>query len=147
MLIQNLSSMTQATPPARHASDGMPDVAVARISNVATKAEVRVPAAPAEPSKTVQESTSAQLQTVVDNINKVLQQANKNLEFSVDAESKKPVVKLVDAETGDVIRQFPSDEMLAISKAVGQMQERLQQASLQKGQAPSAQGLLVKHQA
>jgi len=57
------------------------------------------------------------------------------------------VVKLVDSETGDVIRQFPSDEMLAISKAIGQMQEQLQQATLNKGQAQSAQGLLVKQQA
>jgi len=57
------------------------------------------------------------------------------------------VVKLVDSETGDVIRQFPSDEMLAISKAIGQMQEQLQQATLTKGQAQSAQGLLVKQQA
>jgi len=147
MLIQNISNTTQALPPARHASDGAPEVVVAKSSNVATKADVMIAQPPIEQKLAAQEPSATELQNVVDNINKALQQSNKNLEFSVDEGSKKPIVRLIDSETGDVIRQFPSDEMLAISKAVGQMQERLQQATLVKGQVQSAQGLLVKQQA
>lgn len=156
MLIQNVNSMTQAPPPARPASDGAPNVAVAANSNVATQANVATLQPAVDPQKkqpaSEQKSAADQLKSVVEDVNKALKQSNKNLEFSVDESSKKPIVKLVDSETGDVIRQFPSEEMLAISKAVGQMQERLQQASLQqaafvKGQTQSAQGVLVKQQA
>ena len=148
MLIQNVSDLAQASPPARLASNGAPVVVIAQNSNVATRSEAPAAQAATEPKPAARtEPTAAQLQSAVENINKALQQSNKNLEFSVDEESRKSVVKLVDSETGDVIRQFPSDEMLAISKAIGQMQEQLQQATLTKGQAQSAQGLLVKQQA
>ena len=146
MLIQNVNNMAQASPPVRLAGNGTPDAVVVAPSNVETKPVVTVERVAAEKAAE-QQPSAAQLQNMVDNINQAMKQSNKNLEFSVDEESRKSVVKLVDSETGDVIRQFPSDEMLAISKAIGQMQEQLQQATLTKGQAQSAQGLLVKQQA
>jgi flagellar protein FlaG len=156
MLIQNVSNTTQASPPIKPASDGAPNVAVATSSNVAAQPNVTASQSPApaeakQATEKKQAVAAAQLQNVVENINKALKQSNKNLEFTIDGDTNRSVVKLVDSETGDVIRQFPSEEMLAISKAVSQMQERLQQASLQqaalvKGQAQSTQGLLVKQQ-
>jgi flagellar protein FlaG len=54
-----------------------------------------------------------------------LHQSNKNLEFTVDTETEDPVVKLVDSETGDVIRQFPTEEALSIAKAIDSYQQGL----------------------
>jgi flagellar protein FlaG len=70
-----------------------------------------------------QQATSAQLRNAADNINKVLKQSNKNLEFSVDTGTQKPVVKLIETDTGDLIRQYPTEEMLAISSAIDQFQQ------------------------
>ncbi len=52
--------------------------------------------------------------------NLILQAANRNLEFKVDDSTKRVVVKIVDSQTGETVRQIPSEEMLAFIK---QMQE------------------------
>ena len=117
MLIQNTSNMAQAPQPAKPASDGAgaPVAVVVAPSNVETKPGV---AAERQPSAT-------HLQNVVASINKVMKQSNKNLEFAVDMDTKKSIVKLVDSETGDVIRQFPSEEALAISRSIENIQKGL----------------------
>lgn len=123
MLIQNVNN--QALQPARLAGDGEP-VSVVSASKVPAP-----PAAAPERQHTPAESvaapqpSAAQLKNVVEAINKTLQQANKNLEFTVDSETKNPVVKLVDSETGDVIRQFPTEEALSIARAIDNFQQGL----------------------
>lgn len=44
-----------------------------------------------------------------------------SLEFSIDRDSGRTVVKMVDTETKEVVRQFPSEEMLAISRSIEKM--------------------------
>lgn len=124
MLIQNFSNMAPARlANDRHASDGGPNVVVAT-AEAKPSVAVELPQIAAK-QVAEQKSSTAQLQNVVDNINKTLKQSNKNLEFSVDADTKKSVVKLVDTETGDLIRQFPSEEALAISRSIDQIQQGL----------------------
>jgi len=48
--------------------------------------------------------------------NSILQATNRNLEFQVDESTKKVVVKIVDSKSGDVVRQIPSEDMLAFIK-------------------------------
>ena len=56
-------------------------------------------------------------------ISKAMQTFSSNLEFSVDdAAIGKTVVKVVDKETGDMIRQIPSEEALAIARALDRLQ-------------------------
>lgn len=45
--------------------------------------------------------------------NSILQATNRNLEFQVDDSTKKVVVKIVDSQSGKVLRQIPSEDMLA----------------------------------
>jgi len=124
MLIQNTSNMAQAPQPARLASDSAPNVVVATPSNVAAQpgSSVELPQL-AVKQVAEQKLSSEQLKNVVDNINKTLRQSNQSLQFSVDTDSKQQLVKLVDTETGDVIRQFPSKEAMAISRAIDQFQQ------------------------
>ncbi len=119
MIIQNTSNMTQASQPARLASNSAPIVA-----NAQPDVTFELPQASVKPTAEQQLFTE-QLKNVVDNINKTLKQTNKNLEFSVDESSKKPLFKLKDTETGDVIRQYPTEGMLAISRAIDQVQQGL----------------------
>lgn len=122
MLIQNIGGgATQALQP-RHASDGMPAVVTSKAnSDTAPVTPADLPGATAP--QVTEQPTAPQLQGLVDSINNSLKQANKNLEFTIDTDTKKSIVKLVDTETGEVIRQFPSEETIAISKAIESMQQ------------------------
>jgi flagellar protein FlaG len=73
---------------------------------VGTVGAVRAPGAP-DP-----------LDEAVNKINKSLQTAGQGVEFSVDDDSKRLVVKVVDTETHEVLRQMPSVEALEIAKAL-----------------------------
>ena len=64
----------------------------------------------------------AQVTEAVKNINKTMQALSQNLEFSIDADSKQTIVKVVDQQTQEVIRQMPSAEALEIAKALDRVQ-------------------------
>src|SRR5215471_11799685 len=60
--------------------------------------------------------SSRELKNAADAINKALERSDHNLRFSVDEGTGITVVKVVDANTGELIRQIPSDEVIAISR-------------------------------
>lgn len=135
MLIQNapnLASAPQVASAARavKSSDSAPVTVAASPPEVEAKSDSKMEVSRSGLQQTVEskplpQPSAEQLKNVVESINKALKQANRNLEFSVDKDTNKQVVKLVDSETGDVIRQFPTDEMLAISRAIDQAQQGL----------------------
>jgi len=51
-------------------------------------------------------------------INKLLKNQQQALEFSMDKGSNRVVYKLVDTNTGEVIRQIPSEEFLSLSRSL-----------------------------
>lgn len=57
-----------------------------------------------------------QLAQAVKEINDHLQLVRRNLEFSVDKDTRRIVVKVIDAETGEVVRQIPPDAVLELAK-------------------------------
>jgi len=54
--------------------------------------------------------------------NSILQEINRNLEFQVDDSTQKVVVKIVDSKSGDVVRQIPTEEMMAFLKRMQEME-------------------------
>lgn len=78
------------------------------------------------PGKAVQATAlipeSEQVNTAVEHINKFVQTMTSDLKFTVDEETGIQVVKVVDTKTKDVIRQMPSEEILAIAQALDQLQ-------------------------
>lgn len=64
-------------------------------------------------------AAATQLQEAVDSMNDLIGTLNSSsLQFSIDDETGKTIVKVMDAETKEVIKQIPSEEMIAISKAL-----------------------------
>ena len=55
----------------------------------------------------------------------VTQTLANELAFSIDQDSGRTVVKIIDSSTDEVIRQIPSKEMLAIADALDQIQGML----------------------
>jgi flagellar protein FlaG len=66
--------------------------------------------------------TPAMLNEAVRSINVTMRAMSQSLEFSVDDDSKRVIVKVVDQETKEVIRQMPSAEALEIAKALDRVQ-------------------------
>ena len=62
-----------------------------------------------------------ELDQAVEAVNEFVKPFNNALNFSVDQESKTTVVKVIDQSTKEVIRQIPSEEMLALAKALDTM--------------------------
>lgn len=66
-----------------------------------------------------------QLDNAVSNINNVLSLRSQELEFTVDKESERTIVTVIDKNTKEVIRQMPSREALEIAKALDRLQSLL----------------------
>lgn len=82
--------------------------------------------APVLTSAAVQQPDAAtaqsQLGQALQSINKALQDQSSNLEFTVDSDSNRTIVKVVDQQTKEIIRQMPSVEAIEISKALDKLQ-------------------------
>jgi flagellar protein FlaG len=76
------------------------------------------PAAKADPSR-------GEVDDAVKKLNDSMSASSQSLEFSVDHDSKKIVVKLIDQNTKEVLRQIPSVEALEMAKSIDKMQGRL----------------------
>jgi flagellar protein FlaG len=86
-------------------------------------------ATPVQTVNAVQQSAHVpdleKLNDALKNINHALKALSPNLEFSVDSESQRSIVKVVDHETNEVIRQMPTPEALEIAKALDRLQGML----------------------
>ncbi|GAB6043624.1 flagellar protein FlaG [Endothiovibrio diazotrophicus] len=58
------------------------------------------------------------LAKAVDDMNDRSELLRRNLKFSVDDESGRMVIKVVDSQTDEVIRQIPKEEMLEIARSL-----------------------------
>ena len=85
--------------------------------------------APVQTVDAVQRSAPApsmdQVKQAVQDINKSMQSLKPGLEFSIDADSKQTIIKVIDPETKEVIRQMPSQEAVEIVKALDQVLGKL----------------------
>ncbi|MCM8596750.1 flagellar protein FlaG [Accumulibacter sp.] len=87
--------------------------------------EVRVPAEQALRSPDSPQAAAAeaavdrrQLEVATKSVRDFVEPINSNLEFSINADTRQLVVKIIDRTTKEVIRQIPSAEMLALAKAL-----------------------------
>lgn len=85
---------------------------------------IRSVTAPTEAKTAVQQPSGipnmAELERAVDDIRNAVQTQSQGLEFSIDSDSHRTIVKVIDQQTKEVIRQIPSEEALQISKALDQ---------------------------
>ncbi|HEY8906538.1 MAG TPA: flagellar protein FlaG [Rhodoferax sp.] len=113
MIIQNTRQINQTAQPDARAQGAAP----ARAESTAVAAS---------PARNTPKQVSAEdLKSAVATINQAMRQSNHNLEFSVDSDTHQTVVKMVDTSTGELIRQFPSEATLAISRSIDQLQQGL----------------------
>jgi flagellar protein FlaG len=113
MLIQNT---TNAVGPIWFAGEG---------GVTAVTAPASQPAPAKKPDAEMRQPSIAELESAVRALNQSMKASNSNLAFSVDQDTQQTVVSVLDSQTGEVIKQFPSKEAIAISKAIGEIQQGL----------------------
>lgn len=77
------------------------------------------PVAPATPTPA---PPALVLSEVVERARATVRDVASNLEFSVDNDTGKTVVRVVDASTQELIRQIPSEEMLSIARNMDRLE-------------------------
>ena len=97
-----------------------------------TAQEATATSTPAATTQTLQETPAAtqppkeggleQIKEAVKATNDFVSLVNSAVEFTVDDDTQLTVVKVIDKGTKEVIRQIPSEEMLAIAKALDTVQ-------------------------
>lgn len=100
-----LDSLTTATA---RSSAGAPTSAPQPVPTPAASASIAARAVP----------NAAQMQAAVAHLNEALREHNDSLQFEIDDVTGKTIVRVVDKDTNEVIRQFPSEEVLAIARAI-----------------------------
>jgi len=103
-------NIQQVTPP----GDAFPAVRTPQAKHD-TDAAMAPESRPAPPS-------AEQVQHAMEQMQRVISLVAQNLQFTIDAGTGQTVIKVVDSQTKEVVRQIPTDEVMSISRALGRMQ-------------------------
>lgn len=90
------------------------------VSGVATVQRINAAAQPNALAKQL-EATDEQLAAIQDRvveINSYMQNMNRSLQFSVDDQSGDTVIRVIDSETDELIRQIPAEELLVVRSSL-----------------------------
>ncbi|MCY1298765.1 FlaG protein [compost metagenome] len=68
------------------------------------------------------------VETALFNIQDFVQHIQRNLSFALDESSGRVVVKVTDAESGELIRQIPSEDVLKLAESLSEARSLLFQA-------------------
>jgi flagellar protein FlaG len=131
--IRRLGTTQTVTPP----------LGVAQVSSVKT-ANVSALAQSAKPVSSV---STEDVKVAVEQMKDCAQVMNRQLQFHVDDDSGKTVVRVLDKDSGDIIRQIPSDEVLALARRMRELMESESAKVAGRGKQDQPVGLLVKTQA
>lgn len=121
MQIQSLSSSIPSGVPVQQEVAPRGQAVAAETSQIA--ASVAVSAGAVQAAKPA--PTSSEVKGALEKLNKTVSSMNDSLQFSVDSDTKMNVVKLIDRNTNEVIRQIPTEEVLHIAKAIDSLQGML----------------------
>ena len=109
------------------------EISITRIRDVEV-AEVKPQVTTKQRLSDVRTATAEQMQVsrealdkVVSELKAYVQNTQRNLDFHVDDRTGRVVVQVVDATSDKVIRQIPSEEMIAISHRIHDFMEQNQQ--------------------
>lgn len=114
MIIQSVNGPSLATSTSRSVVTDAPSNATNGVTRETLSKDQQIQSAT---SGMVSED---QLRDVVNAVNDFVKPFNDTLLFSIDKETGTTVVKVTDTETEEVIKQIPSEEMLALAKALDQ---------------------------
>jgi len=66
---------------------------------------------------------TAEISETVTEINDIIRGVQRDLAFNVDQDSGRTIIRVIDSESGELIRQIPSEDLLAIATHLRDFQE------------------------
>jgi flagellar protein FlaG len=102
-------------------NNGSPEVDKIEQQNSTVKVQKATAQQKNENTKETQPLTAEQLDKVAQQLQDFVGEMNRGLEFSVDKDSGRDVIKVVDKSTGDLVKQFPSEEVLTLVAKLSDM--------------------------
>lgn len=112
-------SLTNLTPKPKEL---MSSVGHAKVSGLVANEIKREDTVSDEGKKVSQEPiTAQQLEKVAQQLQDFVGEMNHGLEFSVDKDSGRDVIKVIDKDSGDLVKQFPSEEVLTLVAKLSEM--------------------------
>ncbi len=111
-MANEISNMTMATMPSPAKDNGQfVKLEAVKLPDAGQALPQQGKAKPEQSSK----PTPAQLQEAVSQINDFIQTVQRDVAFSVDEGSGHTVIKVIDSESGKLVRQIPNEEVLAMA--------------------------------
>jgi flagellar protein FlaG len=124
--VSNNLTLSSVTPVK---SDNGSQASSANLS--ATQLSVVHPAANASPGKANQAPSLDSVKKAADKSNQLLQAVKLSVQYGVDNATKEVVIKVVDTDSGKIIRQIPSSEMLDFVKRLQDLEAKQKGAVIQ----------------
>lgn len=109
---------SSAAALAPRAAENQPVASESRVARANLAPVPPVPPVAAVQSGAAAEPELGEVQQAVKDINTSLRALSRGLEFSIDTSSKLPVVKVIDQQTQEVIRQMPTVQALEFAKSL-----------------------------
>jgi flagellar protein FlaG len=97
--------------------------AVTNVRSAPPANNISAPTATAADNSENKKFDSTEVNKAIAHINDALQARSQDLRFSVDTDSKRVVVKIIDQQTNQVLRQIPTEEALEISKSLDKLKD------------------------
>ncbi|MDX1538631.1 flagellar protein FlaG [Arsukibacterium sp.] len=88
----------------------------------------QVATAPVETARPVTQVSRTELQQAVDVVNQAVSLEQRSLSFSIDDLSGRSVIKVVDFETDELIKQIPTEELLKVAQDIKRLQDEMGQS-------------------
>lgn len=107
-MVHDVSNNTDLLATASHASPNAPQHPPVR--NVQEQVS--------EPQASGVQVTKKELDQALTRVREVFQKADSRVEFSIDPDLDRVIVKIMDGESGTVIRQIPQQEVLELAKSL-----------------------------
>ena len=110
-------SLSLSTSSSFQQGSNVPAEVVSEVTKVQPINAVAQPNALAKQLEATEEQLAAIQDRVVE-LNSYMQNMNRSLQFSVDDQSGDTVIKVIDSETDELIRQIPAEELLVLRSSL-----------------------------
>lgn len=116
MAFQTIGNFGGSAPQPAPSQASVPRPAVPQRDSVPADVQPKATTPPEQPSQ-------EQVKRAVDALRESMKQSSSsNLQFSIDGDTGQTIVRVTDRQTGELIRQIPSEELLELAKSLDRMQ-------------------------
>lgn len=129
--ISNQATLSPVTDIATGANGNTANIDTSQIrpelQNLGKVTEAKENEATADKDKqdTSTQLSTAEVESVLEQLTQEPVLSNFGLKFAVDESSSRTIISIVDKDSGEVIRQIPSEEIQAIQKRVAELSDKM----------------------